>query len=143
MPASMHKSPHPLACPGWLCGSAQTEKRSWLELRWRTALRTLAGLAGHPTVCPAVNLCYILSVKSCTQIQHKHLHTLEHNHCHPPPPPCSPYSKRELQLDGYSKPLEILSLYQFHDHILLLSDPARTPLASDMRDTATASINPE
>lgn len=35
------KSPHPLAWPGWLCHCAQGEKRSWLALRWQTALRTL------------------------------------------------------------------------------------------------------
>lgn len=45
------------------------EKRSWLVLRWRMALRTLAQLAGCPSVHPAVKLCCIL-LKSYT---HTHI----------------------------------------------------------------------
>jgi len=126
---SMYQPPHPPAWPGWLCGRAQTEKRPWLGLRWQRALRTLAGLAGHPAVSPAVNLrCTVSLLKSYTQIQNKHLHTL-------------PYI---LKLDAHAKTFRYSpSLKQLHDHILLLADPVKAPLAADMRDTAIASVKPE
>lgn len=56
----MYKPPHSIAWPGWLCGALLTEKRPWPALRWQAALRTLAG---RPTAGPAVNPCFILSLR--------------------------------------------------------------------------------
>lgn len=119
----MYKSPHSLAWPGWLCGYEQIEKRSWLALRWQTALRTLAGLAGYPTG-PVVNLCFILwllksyidTVQASAQIV---LHPQSFSCC--AIYPVSVSSKRMLIVN-----FQIL-LYQFRTPIPILTDRARTP----------------
>lgn len=119
----VYKSPHPLMWPGWLCSCAQGEKRSWLTLRWQTALRTLAGLAGRPTASPAVNLCCILTLLK----PYTHTHTIQ---AFTRTRAISSFLARQSTLSvpatsGCTKLTfsYCLSLYQSHGISLLLTDP--------------------